>query len=264
MIMWRWLVNDGVLAGLIVAAVAAAAAAVWKLVLPRVRRAGWQWRSPVVRIDPAELAATAAAGAEAGQLVEQARVDAGAGAWVAAAERYEQASARHADAGDARGAEVTRWDAARAYRRADRHDQAAALLADVVAACIQRHDRPGERQALADLAEAYLAAGRPAEAGAVAATLAGLAAEANATAEWEAALRLQVDAATAAQQWGTARTVLEVLLEHALQTDYYQVALYKELSRVCAHTGDTDASDRYHREAWELELRGNLGRGMGF
>jgi hypothetical protein len=85
MIMWHWLVNDGVLAGLVVTVVGAAAAAVWKLILPRLRRAGWQLRSPLVRVNPAGLAA----GAEAGQLVEQARADAGAGAWVAAAERYE-------------------------------------------------------------------------------------------------------------------------------------------------------------------------------
>src|SRR6266545_3526791 len=147
--------------GLLPTVVAAAAAGVWRLVLPRLRRAGWRFQWPVRRGHRAAV--------EAGQLVTQARALAGEGAWVDAADRYELASARYAAAGDARGAEVTRWEAARARRsagRPDQHDRAAELLRDVLAARRARHDRPGEREALAVTAQAYLDAGRPAEAGA--------------------------------------------------------------------------------------------------
>ena len=89
--------------------------------------------------------------------------------------------------------------------------------------------------------------------------------EADAIDEWLAALRLQVEAAAAAGQWARARSVLEVLLGHAQQTDLGQVAaVCTQLNVVCRKAGDPEAAERYRLEAWDLELRGNLGRGAGF
>jgi hypothetical protein len=272
----------GVLAGALLVV-----AAVWRVVLLWLRRAGWRVQRPLVRAARAHTTQAGtgqtaradadtggvAAAAEAGRLVGMARTAAVEGEWARAAGWYEQASALYTAAGDALGWEVTRFEAARAYCDAERADTAAEMLGDVVVSRRRRHDRAGEREAMAAWATALIDAGRLVEGGAIAVGLAELAAEAKADADWVAALRLQAEAAVLAENWARARRVLETRLEHAQHAEIGQcvvgrvgqvVVLYKQLSRVCAKAGDTEAAERYEREAEDLQLSGDLSRDAEF
>jgi hypothetical protein len=125
----------------------------------------------------------------------------------------------------------------------------------VVAHRKARHDRPGERAALAALAAAYHGADRPAEAAATAAHRADLATEADADAEWVDAMWQFTRATRVAGQLQPARDALEQLHDHARRTDLDEAGrIALELGGVCATLGDKAAAERYHQEGWRQSL----------